>query len=137
MKIIGFTFSKIKIERKKDSFKGTSARTKVDLLEIKEVKQGILNTEEALLGVKFKYGIEYSPDLAEVELEGSILCSLDKSLAKETLKGWEAKEKKLPDQFNIILFNTIFRKAGLKALELEDELNLPLHIQMPSIKKED
>ena len=52
---------------------------------------------------------------------------------KEVLEDW--KKKKLSDSFQEILFNIILRKANIKALELEEELNLPFHINLPSIKK--
>ena len=35
----------------------------------------------------------------------------------------------------IALFNIILRKANVKALELEEQIGLPLHIPLPTLKK--
>ena len=133
MKILGFNFTKISVEKHKDSFKELKIENKVDVTNISEVKQDILKSEEDLLAVKFKYDILYNPDVAKVEIAGTILVSVDSKLAKDTLKKW--KDKETPEEFKIPLFNLIFRKAGLKALQLEEEMNLPLHMQMPAIRK--
>jgi hypothetical protein len=133
MRIIGFGFTKISIEKKKDIFDELKVSNEVNILGIEEVKQDLLKSKEDVLGVKFRYVSNYTPDIAKIEMEGSILASMDPKLAKDVLKGW--KDKDTPDEFKIPLFNTIFRKAGLKALELEDEMNLPLHMQMPSLRK--
>ena len=44
------------------------------------------------------------------------------------------KDKKMPDDFRNTLFNLILRKASLKALQLEEEMNLPIHMQLPTLK---
>ncbi|GAG20549.1 unnamed protein product, partial [marine sediment metagenome] len=56
-------------------------------------------------------------------------------IAKDILKEWN--DKKMSEDFRITLFNIILRKSNLKAIQLEDEMNLPIHIQLPSLKKED
>ncbi len=133
MKIIGFNFTKINVKKEKDSFNNLKITNHADILDIKEVKQEIFKSEEGILVAAFSYVVEYSPDIARIELEGKILLSLDQKTSKEILKGW--KTKTTQDDFKIFVFNVIFRKAGLKALELEDEMSLPLHISMPSFSK--
>ena len=44
------------------------------------------------------------------------------------------EEKKIPEKFKEIIFNSIFRKCNLKALQFEEELNLPPHLPLPSFK---
>lgn len=135
MKIIGFNYTKINVEKYKDSFKEIKVNSQVDISSIEEVKQEVFKSKEEFLAVKFKYKIEYAPDVAVIVLEGNILVSVDSKLAKEVIKKW--KEKAMPEEFNIPLFNIIFRKAGLKALQIEDEMNLPSHIQMPVLRKQE
>jgi len=133
MKLLGFNFTKINIEKYKDSFKDLKLENHVDVTSVAEIKQETIKSDDDFLAVKFKYIINYKPEVAKLEMEGTILVSVEPKIAKETLKRWKVKET--PDEFRIPLFNIIFRKAGLKALELEDELNLPLHLQMPAIRK--
>jgi len=82
--------------------------------------------------VVFSYLVDYNPEFAVVDLRGSILLSMDEKSAKEVLKEW--KKKKMPEGFRTTIFNIILRKATIKSLELEDELNLPLHMPLPTIK---
>ena len=135
MKLLGFNFTKISIEKAKDSLSELKIENQIDIPDITEVKQDVLKSKDELLAIKFKYVIKYAPDIAHINLEGNILVSVEAKLAKETMKKW--KNKEFPEELRIPLFNLIFRKAGLKAMELEDEMNLPLHIQMPAIKKKD
>jgi hypothetical protein len=51
---------------------------------------------------------------------------------KSVLKDW--KEKKVSDDFKIKLFNQILNKCNLKALQLEDELNIPPHFRLPTLQ---
>ncbi|MEX0920573.1 MAG: hypothetical protein WDZ69_03265 [Candidatus Pacearchaeota archaeon] len=136
MKVVGFNFSKISIERMKDSLNSKEelkANTSIDVSEIKEVKSHILKTKEQVLDAKFTYGIKYDPGFAEINIGGNIIVTIEPKLAKEVLKQW--KNKKMPEDFKVFLFNTILKKSTLKALYLEEELNLPLHMPLPSFKK--
>jgi len=135
MKILGFNFSKLNIEKYKESLNNLQIKNEVDILEVSEVKQDFFKTEEEMIGVKFMYNVIYSPDIAKVQTEGNMLIALDSKTAREILKDW--KKKSLPEEFRITMINIIFRKAGLKALELEDQMNLPLHMQMPSLRKKE
>ncbi len=137
MRIIGFNFTKISIEKLKEASElkeQLKISTQIDVPELTEVKPHILKTKEEIVGAKFTYGVNYDPGFAKVELEGRILIAIEPKIAKEILKQW--KKKKMPEDFRLFLFNVILKKSILKALHLEEELNLPLHIPLPSFKKE-
>jgi len=138
MRIIGFNFTKISIERLKETIlksRELKINTEMDIPELKELKSDILKTEEDIIAIKFTYAINYNPDFAKIELEGKILLALKPKLAKDVIKQW--KKKNMPDDVRMFLFNSILKKSSLKAISLEEELNLPLHIPMPSFKKEE
>ena len=135
MRLIGFNFDKISIERTSDSFKGLNIDTKIDVSEIKDSESNLLKIEGELITVKFKYSVEYEPKIAKLELGGNIILKTDKDEKEDIMKQW--KDKKMPEDFKITLFNIILRKSNIKALELEDELNLPLHIPLPNLKKQE
>ena len=103
---------------------GTTDKTKTDIIKVKE----------EIIGLKFKYDIDYSPDIAKIELEGSIILTIDADTAKELFKMW--KDKKLPEEFRISVLNLIYRKSNIKAIQLEDEMNLPIHIPLPILSKQ-
>lgn len=137
MRIIGFNFTKISIEQLKEPSEmkeQLKINTQIDVPELTEVKSHLLKTKEELIKAKFVYGVNYNPDFAKIELEGRILIAVEPKVAKEIFKQW--KKKKIPEDFKMLLFNVILKKSSLKALYLEEELNLPLHMPMPSLKKE-
>jgi len=133
MRVIGFNFTKFLVEKLESSRDPLKINAEIDISEIKSVKTDLFKAKEDIIDVKFSYNVEYNPKIAKVEFEGSIIFSLEPKLAKQVLKDWN--KKKMPDDFRLNLFNVILRKSTLKALELEDQLNIPLHISLPSLKK--
>ena len=134
MRIAGFNFKKISVEKLSDKPGELKINTKIDILDIKSIKSDFIKTKEELLGIDFSYVVDYDPDFAKIEFRGSIVVSIDFREGKEVLKQW--KDKQMPGQFQVNLFNIILRKSNIKALELEDEMNLPLHVPFPSLKPE-
>ena len=136
MKIIGFNFDKINIEKLPGKTeKNLEVKTNIDIPEIKEIKSESAIMKENFIGVQFIFNVNYDPDFAKINLSGNVLFAINSKLSKDILKQW--KDKKMPEDFRILLFNVILRKANLKALELEEEMNLPLHVPMPSLKKQE
>ncbi len=132
MKILGFNFVKISAERITNDFKDTKINTNIDVSDVSEVKSDIFDNKEKIITIKFVNTLDYEPGIAKLELVGNILLSVDKSTFEEVLKEW--KKKTLPNEFRLKVFNLILRKSSLKSLQLEEELNLPLHMPMPHLK---
>ena len=132
IKIVGFNFRKINVEKTSDTFKDLKINTKIDISAIEEAKSEFLKGDDQILKIKFIYTIEYNPNIANIVLEGNIVLTASKDEAKKILDGW--KDKKMSEAFRISLFNMILRKSNVKALQLEEEMNLPLHIPFPSLK---
>ncbi len=135
MKILGLNFTKLNAEKFSVETKGVKIGTHIDLSEIREVKTDFFSSKEKVLGIKFSYEIDYEPNFAKIKLTGNILASVDEQQSDKILGGW--KEKNLPEEFRLSIFNLILRKSSLKALQLEEELNIPLHIAMPFLKKQE
>lgn len=135
MKIIGFSFTKLNAEKaEKASTQNLNIKSNIDISDIYEVKSDFLNSKDTLVGVKFNYSISYEPEYAKIYFEGAVIFSVTQEEAKEILNSW--KDKKVNELFKVPLFNTILKKSNIKALHLEEELNLPTHIPMPSVKAE-
>jgi len=135
MRIIGFNFNKINIEKFSDKIENLKINTDINISEINEIKLDFFKTKEQFIGVKFIYKISYKPDISKIELAGNIVFGIEPQIAKDILKQWQ--NKKISEEFRITLFNVILRKSNLKALQLEDEMNLPPHISLPSLKKQE
>ena len=135
MRVIGFNYTKISIEKldkSPESVENLNIDTGIEISNINEVKQKILNTDEKLLDIDFEYNVRYKPEIALLDFKGKLILAADPKTTKEILKQW--KDKKILPNVKIFLFNIIMKKSILKALNLEDELNLPLHLPLPSIK---
>tara|TARA_Y100000296_G_scaffold85746_1_gene122730 strand:+ start:1449 stop:1850 length:402 start_codon:yes stop_codon:yes gene_type:complete len=133
MKIIGFNFNKLNIEKNSDKFKDLKINTNIDILKVKQIKSEIFQSKEELIEVEFSYVIDYTPNIAKISLSGIVLVMADSKIIKDFIKQW--KKKKLPEEYRILIFNVILKKSNLKAMQLEDEMNLPLHIPLPSVKE--
>jgi len=60
-----------------------------------------------------------------------VLFAFGKDDSKDILAAW--KDKKVLDKVRMPLINLIMNKCTLKALQIEEEFNLPLHIRMPQL----
>jgi hypothetical protein len=132
MKLIGFSLTKADLEKKSDNFKDLKISTGIDISDLKEVESDMFSSKDEILAVKFQYTINYEKDIAFLKFYGNVILSVDSKQAREALNEW--KEKKLPEEFRLAVFNTIFRKASIKALQIEEEFNLPPHIPLPTFK---
>ncbi len=129
MQIIGFNLTKILVEREEKIEGKLEVKQNIDISDVS--KEKIPFSEGEAVKIKFNFTVTYDPDFAKLNLEGYLILMVDKDEIKKFLKSW--KGKKLPDEAKVSLFNFIMNKCNIKALNLEDELNLPLHVPMPRI----
>ena len=132
MRIIGFNLTKILVQKKETLKNKVQVNQNIDIKDVFEEKIPI--TDNKALKVKFNLIINYSDDYAKLEFEGSVLMLPEKDELKKFLESW--KDKKIPEEMRIPLFNFIMNKCNVKALYLEDEMSLPFHIPMPRITSE-
>jgi hypothetical protein len=134
MRLVGFNFTKVSIEKFKDIAEDLKFNTKIDISSIEPLKSDLIKVKDEPLKIDFIYSVLYEPGYAKLELAGTMILSVESRIARDILKGW--KDKEMSEEFRIFMFNIILRKANIKALTLEDELNLPPHIPLPSLNKE-
>lgn len=137
MQVLGFNFTKIQAERFLDAkpTKNHKINSNIEFTNVEKEKAEILNTD--LLKLSFKLNLIFDPKMGELNFEGAILIKAEDSKTKEIMKQW--KDKKISEDVKVPLLNLILNKCTLKALQLEDELGLPKHINIPKlqIKKSD
>lgn len=129
MQIIGFNLTKVLVERKEKLEGKLEVKQNIDISDVS--KEKIPFSEGEAVKITFNFTVTYDPDFAKLDLQGYLIVIVDKEESKKFLKSW--KDKKLPDGVKVSLFNFIMNKCNIKALNLEDELNLPLHVPMPRI----
>jgi len=143
MKLLGFNFTKINAEKKLE-FKSTAINTDIEFLEIEKDKIEMLKDSE-IIKISFRFAVNYKEEAekeekketkqensGKISFEGTILFSTDKEESKEILKAW--KKKEIPPQFKVSIFNLILNKCSIKALSLEEDLNLPYHVPLPKVQ---
>jgi hypothetical protein len=133
VQMIGFNLRKISINREENIDKKIEVKYNISIKDVKKIKFDIVNSKETF-SFNFLFTINYEPKLAKIEFEGNILVLVEPKEAKDILKSW--KKKKIPDTIRLLVFNVILVKCSIKALELEDDLNLPYHVPVPKLAPE-
>ena len=130
MQVIGFNLTKISVNREEKLEGKVEIKQNIDISNISKDKVSI--SQDDILKIGFTFSVSYNEDkLAKVELKGQVILLPTKEELKDILKSW--KDKKVPEGIRIPLFNFIMNKCNIKALQLEDEIALPLHIPMPKL----
>ena len=132
MRILGFNLTKILVEKEKEISKDVKVDQNINIKDISEEKIPI--TDDKVLKITFNLLINYSNDYAKLEFEGNVIILPEKDELKTLMDSW--KDKKIPSSMRVGLFNFIMNKCNIKALYLEDELSLPLHVPMPRLTPE-
>ena len=128
MKIVGFNLEKISAERKQEITGKTEIKQNINLGDIEKFKAPMGKDE--LARMEFTFLIDYS-EKGKVEIKGHLILLPEKDELKKILK--QQKSKNLPQGFKVGLINFIMSKCNIKALNVEDELGLPLHVPMPKL----
>ena len=135
MRIIGFNFTKISAEKITEKITKKPSMS-IEFLELKEDKIDLLK-EEKIVKISFKYSLAYGEQEndkeGEISFKGDIILSVTKEESRGIAKNW--KKKQLPSPMNIILFNLILKRCTPKAVFLEDEVALPIHVPTPKLQQ--
>lgn len=126
---VGFRLTKITAERISQEFKDLKINTSINLDSIEELSEE--KKGQKILSISFNYSIEYFKDVAKIEFGGKLFVSGTPEEAKNITKNWV--KKKLDENLKVEIFNMILFKSNIKAVQVEEELGLPTHFQMPSL----
>lgn len=155
MDIVGFEFTKISAEKEKELKTNHSINTNIEFTDIqKEVIKALNGLDVVKTSYKFvitymnneekkdekkeakesKENKEKAHKAAEIAFEGSILIATSEEEQKNIFKSW--KKKEIPDNIRMPIFNVLLRRCSLRALQLEEEINLPPHFPLPQVRPE-
>ncbi len=132
MPIIGFGFDKMGAERKAQITKQDKIQNNIKVTSIKATKVRISNEEKEAITVLFEFIVDYS-NAGKLELLGHIIYYETPDKLKTIRENWD-KNEKMPPEFGALIYNFILGKANIKALQLEEETGLPLHVKLPRVK---
>lgn len=123
IRIINTKFIKAEVSKNPEFSGKLKMSSDINIKNIEKVKD---SKEVAKIHYSFK--VDYA-ELGKILLEGFLFISSDQKTIKNLTKNFEDKKYDSPDQ--IALTNIILQKASIKAIELEDEFGLPIHIKLP------
>lgn len=132
MRLMGFNFNKINVEKFSSQQKDIKLNNSINIDSIEKADQKFIKLKEDLFNISFTYSIFYEPNIAKLEFKGNMLLAIEPKLSKDLLKQWSNKQ--IPEDIQTVLFNIILRKSTIRALQFEEDMNLPHHIPLPSVK---
>ncbi|MEK6934463.1 MAG: hypothetical protein AABW46_01155 [Nanoarchaeota archaeon] len=135
MPIVGFNFTKLNAEKKNLITKDTkiNINSKLGIKEVHEEKLPTGKTKADGLRFDFEFILEYQPKIANITIEGNIYYTDDPKTMQDIIKTWKDK-KDIPVKIKQLVLNTVVLKASIKALSLEQEINIPPHMPFPIVR---
>ncbi len=134
MTVIGFSFTKMLIEKKNPVKGKININSNVGIKNIEETNINI-NTAKKALKAEFEFSSKYDPKIGEILLEGEVVYLVEKDKAKDILKNWK-KNKKLDKDVRTNILNNVLAKCNVQALILSRDMNLPSPMPLPKIGEE-
>lgn len=132
IKLLGFNFNKLSVEKSSYPEGKIEVNANIDIESIEKQKLELIKDEA--LSINFLFTVSYK-ELGKVEIKGTMVLAIDPKLLKETLSKW--KDKTLSGDFKTMIFNIVLKKCTVKALQLEEDIGLPPHMQLPQVQSQE
>lgn len=123
-RLLGFNFTKIGAEKNSDFSGKLEIKSNINIEKIEKHKT--TSMKQDALKIKFNVDVDYG-DLGKVEMKGNLFITADSKAMKETLLNWESQKK--PTDLQVAIINIILQKTSIKAIQIEEEIGLPIHLQ--------
>lgn len=136
MPVIGISVKNVDAKKHEDILGAVKVNTNTNIKDIKEQELPAFKQKGLTIGFEFKteYLNDKNKPMAEIIIGGDVLF-IDQEFEK-IVKEWK-RDKKLPDDVNLQVINTILRRCIIRALDLSEELQLPPPIALPFAKKQE
>ncbi len=132
MTVIGFSFTKMHVEKKNPVKGKVNINNNVGIKNMEETKLTI-NAEKKALKLDFEFDSTYEPDIGNIHLEGEVIYLIDKAKADDALKNWK-KNKRIEKEIMNNVLNNVLSKCNIEALILSRDMNLPSPVPLPKVE---
>ena len=132
MPIIGITFTSISGKTVNNPVEGdVNVNSTPSIKNVSKKNIPALSMND-VVAIEFTFDINYQPKIGEITFEGEVLYKTDK--AENIIKAWK-KEKKIDSDVTVEILNGVLKKCMSKAIDIANELRLPLPMQFPTVRK--
>jgi len=136
MSIVGSSFTKIDVERKKALKGKVNINNNVSIVNVAEEDLALGKSSEKGLKFSFDFICNYEPEIGHIKLSGEILIIEKEETTKAIMKSWKEK-KQVPKEFMTNILNAVLTKCNVEALILSQTMNLPPPIPMPKVAQDE
>ena len=130
MPIVGFTFTKVSVEKKPLISKEVQVNNDLQLKKV-DLAQRSDYTGSDLGRFSFTFTVAYG-EIGSIDLAGYVLYADTPENLKRIVETWE-KDKMIPALLLQQILNAILVKSNVKALELAQDVGLPPHFDLPKL----
>lgn len=123
---MGSRVTKLSGERNENFDGELKVTTNLSIISTEMVKDA-----KDILKIYYKFEADYG-ELGKVSVEGALFISSDPKTLKDIQKN--SKAQKMNESNQLLIANLILQKASLRCFEIEEELGLPIHVKLPSLK---
>ncbi|MCK4650493.1 hypothetical protein KAT36_04660 [Candidatus Pacearchaeota archaeon] len=125
IKLIGAKILEIDAKKNPNFTGKLELKTNIEINSLEKVEK-----HKDTIKITYIFEINYG-DLGKIKIKGELFLLIDPKTIKTIFKNYENKEYNTPEYITIT--NSVIQKASIKALELEEELGLPIHIKLPKL----
>jgi len=134
MPIVGFSFTRLLIDKKADFTSNEEFSSNVTITKVEE-QEHKYSKEDNLANFDFDFHVGYGK-AGVIEFNGRIIYMGVKKEVHEIVEGWK-KDKTMNSLTLKNILNTILYKCNVRALEMSELVNLPAPFSLPFIRDEE
>ncbi len=135
MAIVGFGFTKILVEKKKQLTSKINIKNNIAIKDIVEHDFHDAGKDRQGLKFIFEFISSYDPGAAEIRLLGEVFFIAETKKSQEILNTWK-KDKKVTKEVMPIVLNYALSRSNVMAISLSKDAGLPPPLPMPRVNNE-
>jgi hypothetical protein len=132
MPIVGLNFDKIGAKKDNKIVGKVQIKNNVDIKNVEQEKLSVSSSDD-ILKISFEFKSTYEPEVGAIQLNGHVLYMDDPKKIDGIAKEWK-KSKSLQKEISPLIINSVLARCNIKALVLSQDVNLPPHVRLPTLK---
>ena len=129
MAVVGFSFTKILVEKNDQQQGKTVVNHHIRILDLVEVPLALGSATEKGLRFNFAFHVDYNPNFGKIHLEGYMLYMAKPEEKQKLLDTWK-KDKKVDKELETFLLRQALEKSTIQAVLMAKEINLPAPVPL-------